>query len=173
MQNIKASALLKCIKTNKHKYIISIVWLLGLVIGKYCAQSHPWDSINANMISNSFLSYPRGLLLVIFTMLIGCLSCVVSSHLLYIFLFLKACGYALVATNISIAFGSAGWLLRLLLLSTDTLLILAILLFSFKSAGKRFDIIMRNIAVVTVVMTVLISVDIYFISPLTASLLNR
>lgn len=168
----KISGFISGLNLHKHKFLISVVWILGLVIGMYISQISPWSFISAQSISNSILLYPDGMLIMISSMLIGCLACIISHRLLYIFLFLKAVVFAIVSTNIVLVFKDAGWLLRTLLLSTDTSLIIIFLLFSIRSVGKHFDTIMRNAAITTIVLSILISFDLYFTIPFTTSLLN-
>lgn len=172
MQNTKILILVDRIKFHKFRLMISAIWILGLVIGKGFAQNNPLQTITADAVSHSILPYPNAALNILLTMLIGCIACIISHRLLYIFLFCKAFIFALVTVNITAAFGDAGWLLRILLLSSDAMLIAFLLLFSLKSAGKTFETIARNAAITVIATAVLISVDLHFIIPFAASLLN-
>lgn len=172
MQTVKNSILVDRIKSRKYRFMISAIWILGLISGRCFAQSNLPLIINADTISRSILPYPNAALNIILTMLFVCAACAISHRLVYIFLFFKSFAYALIAMSIATAFGEAGWLLQILLLSTDTMLIIFLLLFLFRSAGKNFDAILRNTAITVIATAVLISFNLHIITPFTSSLLN-
>ena len=172
MQTAKISILVDRIKSHKYRFVISVFWILGLITGKCFVQVDLLQTLNADAITRSILPYPNAALNIILSMLLGCITCIIGHRLVYIFLFFKAFVYALVSATITAVFGEAGWLLRILLLSTDTILIAFLLFFSFRSTGKSFEIIAKNSIITVIATTVLISVDLHIITPFASSLLN-
>lgn len=172
MQNINTSAFINNLKLQRQKIIISVLWLLGLVAGKYIAHIRTWDFISSEVFLDSAGMQPVNVLLTASTVLVGCLVCVISDRLLYLLLFFKAMIYAVVSINIMTVFGESGWLLRILLLSVETTQLAVLLLFSLRSAGQGFDTIKRNAMVAAIISLILVLLDAYLATPFTTSLLN-
>lgn len=172
MQNINTSAFINNLKLQRQKIIISTLWLLGLVAGKYIAHIRPWDFISSEVFLDSAGMQPVNVLLTASTVLVGCLACAISDRLLYLLLFLKTMIYSVVSINVMTVFGEAGWLLRILLLSAETTQLAVLLLFSLRSAGQGFDTIKRNAMVAAIVSLILVLLDTYLATPFTTSLLN-
>ena len=172
MPNKNTSEFMNNLKLQKNKLIISILWLLGLIAGKTFAYISSWDFITCEVFLDTATTQPINILLTATTVLIGCFACAINNGFLYIFLFLKAITYAIVSVNIMTVFDEAGWLLRILLLSVETLQIAVLIFFSIQSAGKDFSTIKRNAIVATIISLILVSLDIYLMTPFTTSLLD-
>lgn len=172
MQNINTSVFINKLKLWRHKIIISMLWLLGLTAGKCIAHIRPWDFISAEVFWDRAGTQPVNVLLTASTVLVGCLACAISDRLLYIILFFKAMIYAVVSINIMSVFGEAGWLLRILLLSAETIQLAVLLLFSIRSVGQGFDIIKKNAIIATILSLIPVLLDASLATPFTTLLLN-
>lgn len=172
MQFINVTKLTAGVKFHKHRILISLFWLIGLIAGKHLAEIYSWDML----LKSGFFIYDftcsSGLTMVIFTVLIGCIACFFGRWPLYIFLFLKSVIYSAVSAGISSAFGQAGWLVRVLLLSADAIFAIILLLFSFRSVGERFDRVLRNAVASLMAALLFLFLNSYAIAPFFTSLLN-
>ena len=151
---------------------ISLCWIAGLVTGKYLALNSLWNFISIDMVTENIPLYPSGIIFMTSSLLIGYLTCIISNRLLYIYLFLKATIFAIVSTNLSVMFGSAGWLLQIMFLSAETAFVFVLLLFSIRSIGQHTKAVHKNAAYSIVALALLVSIELHIITPFTSSLLN-
>ncbi len=102
--------------------LFSLLWLAGLVCGGYIAKfaSSSYLLLMRGTISGSVSIV--GLLGGVLLPFLCVILCVIISRpkLIYGICFLKACLYSFTGFAMMAAFGSAGWLVRLLLQFTDT-----------------------------------------------------
>ena len=160
------------ITANKHRCFISLFWLLGLCAGTIFASSYPWDFLSDESVYENMVMSSNSLLAMILPILFGVVVCAISFPLLCLYFFLKGFAYAVISINITLAFADAGWLMRLLLLSTNTALIIAFLLFSLRNAGQERNIPKRNIFCLLIVFVLISAYYLHFEIPFTTLLLN-
>ena len=142
--------------------IICIIWIAGSVTGAITCIDRSWHP--ALLLPITTVSFPVVLIVRTSVMLI---SLALYSRVCYALLpiiFLIAYSFALLWSSIICAFGSAGWLMSLLLLAPDALLVVLYLFFCMLykdvvKAGKR-------VAVVALTVICIVSgIERYVISP--------
>jgi len=172
LQNYDLTKLIYKVKRYRGRFYISCFWILGLLVGCLFARNNPWNFITVESVAESAFAPMNALIIMLVPFALGCVACVFCQPLFYIFLILKGFIFAIASINIAIAFGDAGWLARLLLLSTDSALVFILLLYAMETVGQGRKRIKRNTVVISVVSGLIISIEWFIIIPFTTSLLN-
>lgn len=173
MQNI--SCLTSKIKANSaiYKCMLILIWSAGLLLGIFLANEAPATTLSMMRTPD----YPRvsiiGLVLIVaFPLITSAIAVRLCFPLLcFIFAFLKAICFSYCASCISVVYGSAGWLVRLLLVFSDSCAIAVFLWFCFRHIAGNRGAIKRD-TIICVSLTVLFCcVDYYVVSPFVEILL--
>jgi hypothetical protein len=172
MQMINLANLKTRANTYRHPICISVIWIIGLIVGKGLTQISSWNLILQGDNSVFCLSESNGLIMIVSSIMLGCIACISGHRMLYAFLFIKAVIFSVVASNVTLAFGQAGWLARILLLSADSALVILLLFFALRSVGSRVAFIVKNAAYSAIAASLIIFLDVYFVAPIAAVLLN-
>ena len=160
------------LRLNKSRYCISVFWILGLLMGTIFAKANSSGFISFAAISGSACSPANSVWVMLLPLVLGVAFCAVCHPLLYVYLFLKGFVYAFILVNINTAFCAAGWLINLLLLSTDTILVFIFLVFALQSAEQGCHVFKRNAVICMFAVAVVIAFHLYCAIPFTSLLLN-
>ena len=107
-----------------------------------------------------------GLVVVLLPFLFSAFAVYLSKTWLFLpFCFLKAFQFAYVAGSVSMAFGSAGWLIRLLLLFSDGCTIPVLLWIWLRWIGRGGRKALQQIAACTILGAMVWAVDYFVVSP--------
>ncbi len=154
-------------------FFLAFAWILGIVFGvgaSYCA-SHSLSSL-MRMTANSPVSIFGLLSAMLLPLLCSAFAVYISCPWLLIpTAFLKAFLYTYFSFGILASYGSAGWLIRLLLIFSDTLMLPVLWLFWLRGIQwGRVDFLYRLIPAVSVVFLIG-SIDYSIISPFLAQII--
>lgn len=157
-----------------HKTFVSLCWLLGLLSGYFIATK---VSISVLFMMRTSLTERVSIVSVFFAtffpfLLILAVMRYGSALLCLPIVFVKACSFGYCLYTISIAFGSAGWLMRLLYLFSDACCVVVLLLFVFKHPQKRAERYGRELWVCTGVLSAMACIEYFLLSPFAVMLLN-
>ena len=142
--------------------IVCIVWIAGTALGAISTIDRSWHL--ALVLPATVVSFPVLLIVRLGVMLISLALYRRARYVLFPIILLISYSFALLWSSIICAFGSAGWLMSLLLLAPDALLVVLYLLFcmlykDIVKAGKR-------VAVVAITVICVVSgIECYVISP--------
>lgn len=87
-------------------------------------------------------------------------------------LFLKAFGYMFCYYSITYFYGTAGWLVRLFLMFSDTFSVFILLHFCYRFASGKTDNMLRYFQIAFMVLILFCCLDYYVISPFSMMLIN-
>ena len=172
MQKYLSLKIICKLRMHRQRLIIAASWVIGLLIGFLTALYAPWSFVSLTTITNGGCTPANVLPVKLLTFVLGCLACLYSYRLLYVFLFLRGFLYAMVSVNLLCVSVQAGWLLQLMLLSTDTILIFLILLFALRNIGQGRCALYKNTALCVIASASVIIFESYFLIPFTNLLLN-
>ena len=103
------------------KLLLLIFWFAGLILGiAYTYRAQPFASLMRSAVSGSVSIVGLGAVLFLPYLLTVSTVCFFRSIYLIPVAFCKAFAYGVCAACVEVAFGEAGWLIRLLLLFSDT-----------------------------------------------------
>ena len=155
------------------KYATSVLafsWMLGLSLGFSAVISGVFASAFRQVanVSPSFLSIISVLL---FPVVVSFLAVFAGMRwLIFPLVFLKAIAFAYVGWSVVITFGSAGWLLRLLIMFSDCACIPLFLWFWNRAINSEFDSLLPAFFVTILITLGVGLIDYCVISPFLASL---
>ena len=161
-------------KSNLPAVLLAFFWLLGIAIGYFCAvvaERHTEIALSSYIADGT--SVLRLWIIHLFPFILVAFAYRFSQHYVIYFLNLvKSAIYSFCNFYVIFVFGSAGWLVRVLLLFTDTFSVLLLFYFSLgclynRSIGKS-----EYIAVFFSV-AVLCLIDCFSVSPFLLSLFSR
>ena len=146
--------------------ILAFCWCAGLLTG--CFLANHAGNIHSSMMRRA-VSCPvsiASLVVLLLPFLFSAFAVYLSKTWLFLpFCFLKAFQFAFVASLVSTAFGSFGWLIRLLLLFSDGCTIPVLLWIWFRWIGSGGRKAVQQIAVCAILGCVAWSVDYFVVSP--------
>lgn len=172
MQNFLSSKMICKLNVHRQRLLIICSWIFGLLTGFMFALNTPWSFISFAAIAESTGSPVSGFLVKFLTLLLGYITCLYSRPLLCVLLYLKGLTYGIASVNLLCTSAGAGWLIHLLLMLTDTILILVILFLALRTAGqsKRLQ---RNETILFAFASVFVVIlDSCFLIPFSNLLLN-
>lgn len=149
------------LRLHKEHHLLSLCWLLGVLLGFFAAL-HAGECLSALMCCADMgtVSIVNLLFSCLFPFLIAALAAYLSEPwLLLIVCLLKAFSFSFCAFGISLAYGSAGWLVRILLLFSDLILLPFFYFYCFVLLKKGF----AESKFVTVIMLI-ISLIVWFVN---------
>ncbi len=140
------------------RYAVALCWLTGLLLGFCAAKSAGttliWAVKGAAYGSVSLL---RLLLICVLPFLICCAAIYLNENWLLLFGCLyEAFSFGFCAVGIGLTFGSAGWLIRFLLLFSDCMSLPAMLFICLFFAGKHTHI--KALSIVSIVYATAVAV---------------
>ena len=155
------------------KLLILLVWCAGMLTGIYVSlhnfpNASSWMHSFGGGVSIVSLLICSAFPFVIYAFLISC----GLRWLLLPLGFIKAFMYCFCACSVALAYGSGGWLARILLLFSDTVSTTALLWYQFKSINAE-TINMRTITAACVLLVSLASIfDHYIVTPIAVQILT-
>lgn len=154
--------------------ILAFFWIVGLLCGVFFASAVK-DFVFPQMRSFAYVRVSiAGLVAVLaFPLAISAVAVYLNVPVfLFPICFFKAFSFGCCLYSISVAFGDAGWLVRLLLLFSDSCMIVPLLWFWCRhQTGKRASI-KRDLAVCTSFAALIGVTDYYLVSPYLVELMN-
>ena len=154
--------------------LLSACWLLGVLLG-FSAALQAGENVAVLMCRISFgsVSIVDLLLSCLFPFLIAAIAAYLSEPwLLLIVCLLKAFLFSFCAFGISLAYGSAGWLVRILLLFSDLILLPILYFYCYFLLKKGFGRAKVLSYIVCAAVLVVGFVNKYFIVPFCGSVLS-
>ena len=153
-------------------FLLALAFLSGLLVGCVIQLSAEFDSLSWMRGMADAPVTIVGLLSVVFLPFLFSAFAVYASQrwLLFPIAFCKALSFALAACGISIAYGSAGWLMRFLLMFTDilSLPLLAFFWLRYSGGGRRLSL--YSVFTYFAAAACIGSIDFFVISPFLAGL---
>ncbi len=161
------------VKGNVCRICIFGGWLAGLTTGALFAHLNSFDITWMHSVFSSRISVIGFLMMLIAPFLLSTLFFRLSLPALVVPLaFIKAFSYSWCSGCIMICFHSAGWLLRLLLLFTDTFVAVILIWYWYRNVNSRVERL-KNDTLISLIFTLLIGcIDCCVISPFGISLLR-
>lgn len=161
-------------KINSQGLILSACWLSGLYAG-YAFFSH----ISASSIT-LMLSVAENRMSIVGLLLSRILPFVIFaislrySKLFFVFtvIFLKAFSFSWCACSLTVAFGDAGWLVRWLLLFSDSCSVVLLLWFLFRNTVNSGTSLRTDLSLCITASVAIGCVDFCFVSPFAEMLIN-
>ena len=154
--------------------LVSFVWILGFLIGNYFASQtadiHHLLLHNIAFCSVSFLGLYFALFFPFILSAFLIRSPVQSFTLLIVFA--KALSIGFCACGIMIAFSSAGWLMRSLLLFSDSLIVILLLWFWIRNYTYEISKLNTDLSICAVLSFIISCIDYFAVSPFLEALLN-
>ncbi len=155
-------------------FCLLLVWCLGILIGSVIAQrnSRVLISLFRNM-GTSAISHVRLLLVLLLPILIS--YCAFSFHvlgLIYLLCFAKGITYSYCVSGVLLTFGDASFLMHLLLLFSDTMLLISLFWLWIRNLGNNSLKYKRDTAASIFFLVFIYFLDIFFVSPFCMKLMN-
>lgn len=153
---------------------LSCLWALGLVCGLYFVSAS--DIFLFELFHDASSSHPSFVGILVVTFLPIIISAIAAYFavplLIYALCFLKAFCFGFGLCGIVSVFGYSGWLIRLLLLFSDSGM--AVLLFCLwcRILSHNFNAVHRDFLIITAGAAVIGTVDYFLVSPYLAMLMN-
>jgi hypothetical protein len=152
--------------------ILAFCWCAGLLLGCFCARQT--SDIHFPLMHRAAESSVSivGLVAVLLPFLLSAFA--VLSSLKWVILplcFAKAFSFSFTASLISSAFASAGWLLRMMLLFTDSITLPVLLLFWFRSFDDSDFRLSRTVFLCLTFLIFVMGIDYCMVAPFLASIL--
>lgn len=147
--------------------LLAFSWIAGMFFG--LNESVPDTAVTVSLmhtVVRSSVSIVGLIAVLVFPLIISALAVFLSAPLVFLPLaFFKAFGYTVCSILIVSAFGSAGWLIRGLLLFSDTCMSIALLWFWFRNIeGKRLSS-KKDLAVCAIFALLVGCIDYFVVSP--------
>ena len=160
---------------NRHRLILAACWLLGLYAG-YTFLSHTSVSSVSLMllVAENRMSIVGRLLFLVLPFVITAVSLRYSKpFFVFLFIFLKAFCFSWCAYGLTVAFLDAGWLVRWLLLFSDSCSVVLLLWFLFRNPVATGTSLRSDLLFCTTASVAIGCVDFCFISPFAEMLINH
>lgn len=157
-----------------HVLLLAFSWILGFVFGMLYAHA-AGDIVSALMRTAvcSRVSIVGLLASVFFPLIISAIAAYFSVPAVFISVaFLRAFSYGFCLWGVSAAYGSAGWLIRLLLLFSDSCTAVSLLWFCVRHLSGDRNSLKKDFVVCTVMASFVCCVDYFFVSPFLAALMS-
>lgn len=161
-------------RCKESKVLLACAWFSGLVAGVFCSLSAS-DSLFPTMRAavQSCMSIPGLLSAILLPLLFSAFAVYISQPWLLIpIAFVKTFRFSFLAVGVMAAYGSAGWLIRWLLMFSDSLMLPVLWWYWSASLDRRGLAIAKASAVVLSVMIMIGSLDYCVISPFLANLIS-
>lgn len=154
--------------------LLCSVWLVGLVFGVLAASG--LDDTYFHLmrpLDSHGLSIFRQLAAVYLPFLFAAYAVSIDkSKLILILCFLKAFSFSFCGCLIFILYGSAGWLVRFLLLFSDVITIPALFWFCLRHIDGQILSAKRDLILCALLATVVVCIDYFVVSPFAAELID-
>ncbi len=154
--------------------ILSFLWVLGFVCGLYfisssCDIFHPLLK-EITFIRPSIV----GLLSVVYIpVFISFIAICISSHwIVFLFVFIKSFAFCCCICGVAETYGYSSWLIRLLLLFSDSAVTVGMLLFWCRALNFKRSRALRELCILTIVFTAIGIIDFFLVSPYLVMLMN-
>ncbi len=161
-------------KLNKPHTLFIIMWLLGLSLGTFTA-AFVDDSVIYLMrpTLSGRVSFFRHFAAMCLPFLFAAYAVAIEkTWLLWILGLVKAFGFSFCGYYLCYAYGSAGWLVRLLYLFTDICTVPVLIWFCLRHTDAPKPSAKRDVAICIALVLIAVSLDFFVISPFWADLLN-
>lgn len=153
-----------------HVIILAVVWIAGVLAGFYFADMHPF-LLEFHSLSYGNTSLVVKLFILVLPLALSALSMKFLTPLLFIPLaFFDAFILAYSAYCVQFSFGGAGWLIRWLLLFSDSFIAVLLLLYWIRNIDGRYHG-RKDFPLLLTVSCLVGCIDYYVISPFLATLL--
>jgi len=157
------------------RILLIAVWVAGLVCGCFiAAQASDTYLLLMHRAANSSVSITGLLSAVLLPFLMIAFSVYISRpKLIYLICFLKACVFTITGISVMYAYGSAGWLVRLLLQFTDSVALLLLCWFALRHLDGSKDKLWSDTALCGVLTACLGCIDYCYVSPFLVMLIEN
>ena len=175
MERILSSRNVKIMKTrNDISPLTACIWVMGLVAGILCSVLL-WTA-NSSDLRNWTVSYPTvfGFTSTLAVPIVFAVTAVLSDrrHLLYPLLFFRSFTAVLWGSAVTLAFGSAGWLIRFLFLFSDIFTAPLYFWFCSRRLSEKTPPLLQDLILVSLGSLMIGLIDITLVSPFLLSLLK-
>lgn len=159
-------------KTEILQYLfIALSWILGLLSSFLVFRKHIITLMCPLIIDRvSIVGMIVALIFPIFLLYILLSRC--NIYFILPVIYFKAFLYMCCCLSITLAFGDAGWLVRILMLFSDSVSVLLLLFLSFSFIKGKSGVLERYFGFSVLLLFVVGCMDYYFISPFTMMLLK-
>ena len=174
-KNLRSIFASKRLQNRGRILIFSCLWLLGFLLGLYFITASG-DSFLI-LVREAALNKPSlsGLLFVMYFPLIVSFTAIYFSSpgIIYFWALIKSFLFSSCLCGIVAAFGSSGWLVRSLLLFSNSAVTVGILLFWRRTLTHTYRKAMKELLIFAVVFTAIGFIDYFLVSPYLAILMNH
>lgn len=174
MQHFELPFVLSNHRCKSRVMLLAFLWISGLLCGTLfvLAAEDPFSSLMRTVAFNR-VSIAGLAAVLVFPLIVSAVAVymAVPTFILPI-CFVKAFCYGSSMFGASAAFGSAGWLMRLLLLFSDSCMMVPLLWFWCRHLTGRRDSLKRDLAVCAVFAVFIGIIDYFLVSPYLAELMN-
>ncbi len=154
--------------------ILAFFWIVGLLCGvSFASVAKDFDFPQMRSLAYSRVSIAGLAAVLVFPLTISAVAVYLNVPVfLFPICFLKAFSFGYCLYSISVAFGDAGWLVRVLLLFSDSCMMVPLLWFWCRHQGRKRKSIKRDLTVCTSFAALIGVTDYYLISPYLVELMN-
>lgn len=154
--------------------LFCIIWLCGLAGGVFIATGLDHTHFLLMRPSNLYgLSIFRQLAAVYLPFLFAAYAVSIDNpKLLLVLCFVKAFAFSFCGCLVFNAYGTAGWLVRLLLLFTDVFTIPVLIWYCLRHIDSQIYSAKRDLIICILLITIVVCFDYFVISPFTAELID-
>lgn len=155
------------IQCKESVILLSVLWTLGLVCGLYFVSST--DSLlleSIYMAASARPSFFGILVITLFPIAISAVSVYSSaSVLIYLFCVLKAFCFSFVLCGVISVFGYSGWLIRSLLLFSDSCMVVLLFWLWYRILLSKRNTVHRDLWIGTAIAAAVGTIDYFLVSP--------
>jgi hypothetical protein len=156
-------------------FFICVFWISGLVTGLYAASNAP---ASVFPLVRSLLYHRTSIisltLVIFFPIFVSCIAYWLDkSYCIFPIAFLKAFSYAYCTFNVVLAYGDAGWMMRWIILFSDSCFVVLLLWFWIRNFSKGSVSFKFNLLVCCVLSTIICLFDYFAIIPISVHLVNN
>ena len=159
---------------SKRVIVLALCWIFGLLFGLFFVSSAGENASDIIVLLSHQKASFLGLAAITLTPLIVSFAAIKYKKIYFLFpiCFLKAFAYSSCLMSICVCFGSAAWLIRALLLFSDSCAVILLLWFCCRGLTCGKVVIKQDIAVCSLVTAAVCTIDYLFVSPYLAKLMH-
>ena len=157
-----------------HKLLLVSVWILGLFLGCYFASRIPADTVSLmRSVTDDRLSIVAIILVLILPLFMSAILLRITMPvLIFPLVLIKAFCFSFCSYGLVIAFADAGWLVRWLLVFSDSCIVVLLLWFWFRNIAGDRRTLKADLAVCSIASALIVFFDYLIVSPFTQMLFH-
>lgn len=159
-------------KSFLNRYLLISFWFVGLLFGLYFTSDTSVSSVSLmRSVTQDRLSFIGLFLMFTFPFFISAALFRLSKPLLILpIIFFKAFTYSCCLYSVMFAYGEAGWLVRWLLLFSESCIIVLFIWYCIRNISGGVAAVKADLVLCCVLSVVIICIDYYIVSPLSVVL---